>query len=131
MAEERGEGPEEFLDLCNKVKKMTEDERKRKRKHEGDEERPAMPVLQYGPIDWRVKEKVVQQEEKVVVEPAWLVKAKEKAKVKEAEAEAEGMAVVEAPKKGGKIKRRGKKKGKRNKPDREEEDTKTDNAMDC
>jgi hypothetical protein len=128
MAGERGEGPEEFLDLCNKVKKMTE---KRKRKHDGEEERPAMPVLQYGPIDWRVEEKVVQQEEKVVVEPAWLVNAKEKAKAKEAEAEAGGMAVVEAPKKGGKIKRRGKKKGKRNKPDREEEDAKTDNAMDC
>merc|ERR1712083_425444 len=99
--------------MGQKVKKMTEDDRKRKRTHE-DSERPPRPALVYGPIDWRVqpKEKEMEKEEEIA----------------ENAAQMEEMA-VEAPKKKGKIKRRGKKKGKRNKPDREEKDTTT--AMDC
>ena len=113
----RAEQPEEFLDLCQKVKKMTEDDRKRKRTHE-DSERPPRPALVYGPIDWRVqpKEKEMEKEEE------------KKEEIPEDAAQMEEMA-VEAPKKKGKIKRRGKKKGKRNKPDREEKDSTT--AMEC
>jgi len=112
--------PEEFLDLCQKVKKMTEDDRKRKRTHE-DSEEPPRPALVYGPIDWRMQPKKKEVEKQDVEE-----------KKEEVPEEAEQMEEMdgEAPKKKGKIKRRGKKKGKRNKPDREEEKD-TNTAMDC
>merc|ERR1712032_1733204 len=84
-----GEEQEEFLDLCDKVKQMTE-EKARKRKHEDATSglRPPAPSWVYGPIDWRVPP---EKEKEINVEAV--------------------------PKKKGKIKRRGKKKGKRNKPD--------------
>ena len=126
-----GEEEEEFLDLCDKVKQMTEENaRKRKREDFGgaaSSGRPQAPSLVYGPIDWRVppeKEKEIKEKamRKVVV-------------VEEMENEAvveEEVGVEEVPKKKGKIKRRGKKKGKRNKPDREEEERKkSENTMDC
>ena len=133
MEDSRGRGDgdeqEEFLDLCNKVKQMAE-EKARKRKHEAaSSERPPAPSLVYGPIDWRVppeKEKEIKEKamRKVVVED------EDKGEMED-EAVVDGMN-VEVPKKKGKIKRRGKKKGKRNKPDREEEEKKKgENAMDC
>merc|ERR1712203_519895 len=112
------EDQEEFLDLCDKVKQMTEENaRKRKREDFGgaaSSGRPQAPSLVYGPIDWRVppeKEKEIKEKamRKVVV-------------VEEEEMENEAVGVEEVPKKKGKIKRRGKKKGKRNKPDREQEE---------
>ena len=126
------EKEEEFLDLCDKVKQMTEENaRKRKRDDLGgaaSSGRPQAPSLVYGPIDWRVppeKEKEIKEKamRKVVV-------------VEEMENEAvveEEVGMEEVPKKKGKIKRRGKKKGKRNKPDREQEEEtkKADSAMDC
>jgi len=120
---EHREEQEEFLDLCNQVKKMTEDQQKRKRKHdhaEQEEVGPARPTLVYGPVDWRVKETEKPYETKTMVEN----KATEDAEPVEIVAE-------EPKKKSGKIKRRGKKKGKRNKPDREEEEKAKDSAMDC
>lgn len=120
---EHGEEQEEFLDLCNQVKKMTEDQQKRKRKHEHaepDQVKPAKPTLVYGPVDWRVKETEKPNETKTPVED----KATE-------DAEPYEMVVEGSKKKSGKIKRRGKKKGKRNKPDREEEEKTKDSAMDC
>lgn len=121
---EVGEDQEEFLELCNKVKAMTEEERNRKRKHddqrdsgEGSQGRGGAnkPSLVYGPIDW-----TVNQKEKVV----------------EAEAgggECEQMSADVPKKKSGKIKRRGKKKGKRKKPDREEDtgENAPVNPMEC
>jgi len=134
-----GEEQEEFLDLCDKVKQMTE-EKARKRKHEDSPSglRPPAPSLVYGPIDWRVppeKEKEIKEKamRKVVVEDEEENKGEmeDEAVVEEEE----GMNVEAVPKKKGKIKRRGKKKGKRNKPDREEEEKKKkegENAMeDC
>merc|ERR1719422_1861893 len=101
------EEQEEFLDLCDKVKQMTEENaRKRKREDFGgaaSSGRPQAPSLVYGPIDWRVP----PEKEKEI---------KEKAMRKVA------VEMEEVPKKKGKIKRRGKKKGKRNKPDREQEE---------
>ena len=136
MEDSRGQGDgdeqEEFLDLCNKVKQMAE-EKARKRKHEEASSggRPPAPSLMYGPIDWRVppeKEKEIKEKamRKVVVE------GEDKAEMEdEAVVDEDGMN-VDVPKKKGKIKRRGKKKGKRNKPDREEEERKTsENTMDC
>ena len=120
---EHGEEQEEFLDLCNQVKKMTEDQQKRKRKHdhaEQEEVGPARPTLVYGPVDWRVKETEKRDETKTMVED----KATE-------DGEPDKMVAEEPKKKSGKIKRRGKKKGKRNKPDREEEEKAKDSAMDC
>ena len=123
---------EEFLDLCDKVKQMAE-EKARKRKHEEASSggRPPAPSLMYGPIDWRVppeKEKEIKEKamRKVVVE------GEDKAEMEdEAVVDEDGMN-VDVPKKKGKIKRRGKKKGKRNKPDREEEERKkSENTMDC
>ena len=133
MGDSRGEGDgdeqEEFLELCDKVKQMTE-EKARKRKHEAaSSERP--PSLVYGPIDWRVppeKEKEIKEKamRNVVVEDEDKGEMEDEAVVEE-----DGMD-AEVPKKKGKIKRRGKKKGKRNKPDREEEEKKKgENAMDC
>jgi len=132
MAESRGQGDgdEEFLELCSKVKQMTE-ENVRKRKHEAAERPPAAPSLVYGPIDWRVppeKEKEIKEKamRKVVVEDEDKGEMEEEAVVEE-----DGME-AEVPKKKGKIKRRGKKKGKRKKLDREEEqEKKEENAMDC
>jgi len=121
MGDSRGEGDgdeqEEFLELCDKVKQMTE-EKARKRKHEAaSSERPPAPSLVYGPIDWRVP----PEKEKEIKEKA----------MRNVVVEEDGMD-AEVPKKKGKIKRRGKKKGKRNKPDREEEEKKKgENAMDC
>jgi len=115
--------PEEFLDLCQKVKKMTEDDRKRKRTHEDSDKSPR-PALVYGPIDWRMQPKKKEVEKEVEKEQ---VEEKEE-EVPEEAAQMEEMD-GEAPKKKGKIKRRGKKKGKRNKPDREEEKD-TNTAMD-
>ena len=128
-----GEGEEEFLDLCDKVKQMTEENaRKRKREDFGgaaSSGRPQAPSLVYGPIDWRVppeKEKEIKEKamRKVVVE--------EEEMENEAVVEEE-VGMEEVPKKKGKIKRRGKKKGKRNKPDREQEEEKkkAESAMDC
>merc|ERR1712032_571477 len=116
-----GEEQEEFLDLCDKVKQMTE-EKARKRKHEDATSglRPPAPSLVYGPIDWRVPP---EKEKEIKDKAMWKVVVEE-----------EGMNVEAVPKKKGKIKRRGKKKGKRNKPDREEEEKKKkegENAMDC
>ena len=133
-----GEEQEEFLDLCDKVKQMTE-EKARKRKHEDSPSglRPPAPSLVYGPIDWRVppeKEKEIKEKamRKLVVEDEEDKGEMEDEAVVEEE---EGMNVLAVPKKKGKIKRRGKKKGKRNKPDREEEEKKKkegENAMeDC
>jgi len=127
------EDQEEFLDLCDKVKQMTEENaRKRKREDFGgaaSSGRPQAPSLVYGPIDWRVppeKEKEIKEKamRKVVVE--------EEEMENEAVVEEE-VGMEEVPKKKGKIKRRGKKKGKRNKPDREQEEEKkkADSAMDC
>ena len=138
MQDSRGdeEEQEEFLDLCDKVKQMTE-EKARKRKHEAASSgRPPAPSLVYGPIDWRVppeKEKEIKEKamRKVVVEDEEDKGEMEDETVVEEE---EGMNVEALPKKKGKIKRRGKKKGKRNKPDREEEEKKKkegENAMDC
>ena len=135
MEDSRGRGDgdeqEEFLDLCDKVKQMTE-EKARKRKHEAvSSERPPAPSLVYGPIDWRVppeKEKEIKEKamRNVVVEDDDKGEMEDEAVVEE-----DGMD-AEVPKKKGKIKRRGKKKGKRNKPDREEEEKKKgENAMDC
>ena len=113
---------EEFLDLCDKVKQMTE-EKARKRKHEEASSgvRPPAPSLMYGPIDWRVppeKEKEIKEKamRKVVVE------GEDKAEMEdEAVVDEDGMN-VDIPKK----------KGKRNKPDREEEERKkSENTMDC
>merc|ERR1712004_565913 len=102
-----GEEEEEFLDLCDKVKQMTEEKaRKRKREDFGGAASSGhlqAPSLVYGPIDWRVP----PEKEKEI---------KEKAMRK--------VGMEEVPKKKGKIKRRGKKKGKRNKPDREQEEEK-------
>ena len=153
-----GEEQEEFLDLCDKVKQMTEEkiiindiiddnfndiindkvkqmteEKARKRKHEDapSGNRPAAaPSLVYGPIDWRVP----PEKEKEIKEKAMrkVVVEEEEDKGEMEGEEEEGMEGV--PKKKGKIKRRGKKKGKRNKPDREEEEKKKkegENAMDC
>ena len=130
-----GEEEKEFLNLCDKVKQMTEENaRKRKREDFGgaaSSGRPQAPSLVYGPIDWRVP----PEKEKEIKE-----KAMRKVVVEEEEEEMENEAVVEeevgmeeVPKKKGKIKRRGKKKGKRNKPDREQEEEKkkADSAMDC
>ena len=128
-----GGGEEEFLDLCDKVKQMTEEKaRKRKREDFGgaaSSGRPQAPSLVYGPIDWRVppeKEKEIKEKamRKVVVEEEEM----EKEPVVEEE-----VGMEEVPKKKGKIKRRGKKKGKRNKPDREQEEEKkkSESAMDC
>merc|ERR1712110_641109 len=117
------EEQEEFLDLCDKVKQMTE-EKAQKRKHEAASSgRPPAPSLVYGPIDWRVppeKEKEIKEKamRKVVVEDEDKGEMGDEAVVEE-----DGMD-VEVPKKKGKIKRRGKKKGKRKKPDREEEEKK-------
>merc|ERR1719429_1026049 len=125
----QGDGDEEFLELCSKVKQMTE-ENARKRKHETAERPPTAPSLVYGPIDWRVppeKEKEIKEKamRKVVVE-------EEEEMENEAVVEEE-VGMEEVPKKKGKIKRRGKKKGKRNKPDREQEEVKkkAESAMDC
>ena len=128
------EEEEEFLDLCDKVKQMTEENaRKRKREDFGgaaSSGRPQAPSLVYGPIDWRVppaKEKEIKEKamRKVVVE-------EEEEMENEAVVEEE-VGMEEVPKKKGKIKRRGKKKGKRNKPDREQEEEtkKAESAMDC
>ena len=103
---------EEFLDLCDKVKQMTE-EKARKRKHEEASPggRPPAPSLMYGPIDWRVppeKEKEIKEKamRKVVVE------GEDKAEMEdEAVVDEDGMN-VDVPKKKGKIKRRGKKSGR-------------------
>ena len=127
------EDQEEFLDLCDKVKQMTEENaRKRKRDDFGgaaSSGRPQAPSLVYGPIDWRVPPEMEKE-----------IKEKAMRKVVVEEEEMENEAVVEeevgmeeVPKKKGKIKRRGKKKGKRNKPDREQEEEKkkADSAMDC
>ena len=135
MQDSRGgeEEQEEFLDLCDKVKQMTE-EKARKRKHEAASSgRPPAPSLVYGPIDWRVppeKEKEIKEKamRKVVVEEEDKAEMEDEAVVEEEDGMNE-----EVPKKKGKIKRRGKKKGKRKKPDREEEEEKKkgENAMDC
>merc|ERR1719429_966724 len=126
----QGDGDEEFLELCSKVKQMTE-ENARKRKHETAERPPTAPSLVYGPIDWRVppeKEKEIKEKamRKVVVE-------EEEEEMENEAAVEEEVGMEEVPKKKGKIKRRGKKKGKRNKPDREQEEEKKkpESAMDC
>lgn len=117
------EEQEEFLDLCNEVKKMAEEEISRKRKYEGPgSEKEAgvgglqskatshKPVVMYGPIAPSLKDKDVGVVESSVE-----------------------MSGEEVPKKKGKIKRRGRKKGKRKKPDREDEVVKdsSKNAMEC
>merc|ERR1719150_3691400 len=129
------EEQEEFLDLCDKVKQMTEEKaRKRKRDDFGGTAlsgRPQAPSLVYGPIDWRVPpEKEKEIKEKAMRKVA--VEGEDKAEMEdEAVVDEDGMN-VDVPKKKGKIKRRGKKKGKRNKPDREEEERKkSENTMDC
>merc|ERR1719500_828144 len=81
-------------------------------------------------------DKVKQMEkEKAIKEKAMrkvVVEGEDKAEMEdEAVVDEDGMN-VDVPKKKGKIKRRGKKKGKRNKPDREEEERKkSENTMDC
>jgi len=126
---EPGGEQEEFLDLCNKVKEMTDEQKNRKRKHEEDGGgRPGPTMgLQYGPIDWRPKEKLGEKPAAAQPETRHFYKP-------EAAPEPEGAGEMlgEAPKKKGKIKRRGKKKGKRNKPDKDEGDKQgDDNSMDC
>merc|ERR1719447_822119 len=112
--QERGgeEKEEEFLDLCDKVKQMTEDNaRKRKREDFGgaaSSGRPQAPSLVYGPIDWRVppeKEKEIKEKamRKVVVEEEDKAEMEDEAVVEEEDGMNE-----EVPKKKGKIKRRGK-----------------------
>merc|ERR1712110_829442 len=95
------EEQEEFLDLCDKVKQMTE-EKAQKRKHEAASSgRPPAPSLVYGPIDWRVP----PEKEKEIKEKAMRKLVVEEEMENEAVVEEE-VGMEEVPKKKGKIKRR-------------------------